>query len=679
MDEKKYKEAVDEIKADEKLKQDTLNKMKQDKKPKMYLKLVSIAAVVMIVFSVSFVGIRQYQNTTTTKKEEKVAIADNEMGIPQFESKKELRNYLKERDDYDERYYIYDDVDDDGGTEPLEIFSAKGETASDSMSQYSKETSIGNDTESLDYSKTNTQVEGVDEADIIKTDGKYIYYLSRKNDKILIINAQTLKIEGKITDMDEDLDSTISPIEIYVLKDKLIVIAEGWYDNYKDYYSDCYYYLDTDSTCALVYDISDKKDIELERRVEIDGEYLTSRMIDDNLYFVAQKYVYYYKDIKDREIIPYYTDTVISDDEKELPIDCIYYFPETEEHTYINVVGFNINDEEEASIETFIGASSNIYSSEDYLYLTKSNYNYKRSKKRTTTEASTDIYKLKLKDGNVSLKAKGTVNGTTLNQFSMDEYKGNLRIATTSYNNYNETENNIYVLDEELNEIGSVEDLATDESIYSVRFMGKTGYVVTFKQVDPLFVIDLSDPEAPEVKGKLKIPGYSSYLHPYDDTHIIGIGKNTEETQYGSTVNTNMKMSMFDVSDLENPKELFSVSIGGKGTTSEILDNHKALFFNKEKNLIGFPITIYDENEGYYSYKTKMQGAIIYEIDFENNQFKEKGTISLRKEENGFYSYDYSKALNRIIYIEDKIYALSDSMMKVVNIDTLEEIGELEY
>ena len=137
-----------------------------------------------------------------------------------------------------------------------------------------------------------------------------------------------------------------------------------------------------------------------------------------------------------------------------------------------------------------------------------------------------------------------------------------------------------------------------DEKIYSVRFIGKVGYIVTFKQIDPLFVIDLSDPTNPTIKGELKIPGYSSYLHPYDDTHIIGIGYNTEENKYGGTVNKNMKMSMFDVSDLENPKEIFSIDIGDEYAYSEITSNHKALFYNKSKNLIGFPITYRTENYG---------------------------------------------------------------------------------
>ena len=139
------------------------------------------------------------------------------------------------------------------------------------------------------------------------------------------------------------------------------------------------------------------------------------------------------------------------------------------------------------------------------------------------------------------------------------------------------TANNLYVLNEKLEVIGKIEDLAKDEKIYSARFVGDKGYVVTFKQIDPLFVIDLSDPNNPEVKGALKIPGYSSYLHPYDDNHIIGIGYNTKTNKYGNVTNTNMKMAMFDVSDLENPKEIFSVDIGDENgyVSSDINYNHK--------------------------------------------------------------------------------------------------------
>ncbi|MBR3152296.1 MAG: beta-propeller domain-containing protein [Clostridia bacterium] len=667
MDEKNYKEAVDDIKASEELKKKTLEKMQTKKSPKIYLKFASLAAVVMLVVSVSYFGVNKFRKDDSDDKQDEkknIVVADSSEFGTHFKDKEELREYLEKQAKSSYRGEILYDIE----------FSATTGTRKSMTNSEAAQAELGTDSDSSDYSKTNNQVEGVEEADIIKTDGRYIYYICTSGgNRIIIIDAQNLEILDEIDDLGKRHE-TVSPEELYIVDDKMIVIADKWKDVDYDYD----YYLDTDSTCALIFDISDKEDVELERTVEIDGSYVSSRMVDDDLYFITEKDVYFYEDIKDREIIPYYIDTAVSTKEQELDLDCIRCLPESDERTYVNIVGVDIDDDEEANIQTIIGASAEIYSSENYIYITKPNYKYSY---RSSGSSSTEIYKIKLDNSNVSFVAKGKVRGTVLNQFSMDEYKGNLRIATTSYNRKYETENNIYILDKDLNEIGYLEGLAKEENIYSVRFMGKTGYVVTFKQVDPLFVIDLSNPEKPEVKGKLKIPGYSSYLHPYDDTHIIGIGKNTEETEYGSTVNTNMKMSMFDVSDLENPKEMFSVSIGGKGTYSEILNNHKALFFNKEKNLIGFPITIYDENISNTDYRsrTKMQGAIIYEINLDKKEFKEKGTISIKNDESGYYSYDYSKVITRLIYIGNKIYALSDSIMKVVDIDSLKELGELEY
>ena len=245
----------------------------------------------------------------------------------------------------------------------------------------------------------------------------------------------------------------------------------------------------------------------------------------------------------------------------------------------------------------------------------------------------------------------------------MDEYEGNLRIATTDYSG-EKTINQVYILDESLKEIGKIENMAPDEKIYSVRFIGKIGYVVTFKQIDPLFVLDLSDPRNPTIKGELKIPGYSSYLHPYDENHIIGIGYNTETNRYGGTTNTSIKMSMFDISDLENPKEMFNISIGNRYSYSEVANNHKALFYNKNRNLIGFPVTIREN-----SYKDDTNNFILFEIDLENG-FKEYGRIAQK--------IDYRTNIDRAIYIKDKLYTLADYQIVSYDLNTLEKINVLD-
>lgn len=191
-----------------------------------------------------------------------------------------------------------------------------------------------------------------------------------------------------------------------------------------------------------------------------------------------------------------------------------------------------------------------------------------------------------------------------------------------------------------------------------------TNYMVTFKQIDPLFVIDLSDPTNLVVKGELKIPGYSSNLHPYDETHIIGIGYNTKSNPYGGITNSSMKMSMFDVSDLENPKEIFHIDMGEESVYSEITRNHKVLFYHKDKNLIGFPIT-YREIDA----KFRKNGLAMYKIDLKKG-FEKYGEIE--------ESANYKTNIKRAIYIGDRLYTLSDTDVVSYDLNTVEKIEELE-
>lgn len=278
---------------------------------------------------------------------------------------------------------------------------------------------------------------------------------------------------------------------------------------------------------------------------------------------------------------------------------------------------------------------------------------------------TTHILKFALENGKFTFKAEADVNGQINNQFSMDENGETFRIATTTGNFWIDktTANSLFILNEKLEEIGKITDFAKEEKIYSVRYVGDKAYVVTFKQTDPLFVIDLSVPSNPQILGELKIPGYSTYLHPYDETHLIGFGYDTKEN--GTQVTTNgLKMAMFDVSDLYNPKELFKVAIGdSKYTYSELLYNHKALLFSKEKNIIAFPL--YSSS----GRKTNSRAAI-YEIDLEKG-FTLKGEIAN-------VTTEYNQEVKRIVYVNNTYYTLSNTLVKVANMDTLEVIKEIE-
>jgi uncharacterized secreted protein with C-terminal beta-propeller domain len=265
----------------------------------------------------------------------------------------------------------------------------------------------------------------------------------------------------------------------------------------------------------------------------------------------------------------------------------------------------------------------------------------------------------------------------------MDEHNGFFRIATTGNDKDYQQTNNLFILDETLSPAGSITGIAPEERIYSVRFMGKKGYMVTFKQVDPLFSFDLSDPYKPVLTGALKIPGYSDYLHPYDENHLIGFGKDTVEYN-GAALYQGMKLSMFDITDPEDPIEMFTEIIGGRGTESELLHNHRALLFDRAKDLLAFPVTVFaplkDKNATPFDYGTfSSQGAYVYGVDLKTG-FKLRGEIThLSKEDilkSGNWGGDDSKYVKRMVYIGDTLYTVSDRMIRANSLKDLKQLGE---
>lgn len=662
MSKKDYINAVNEINVNETLKQETLKKATNTKKNSKYrynkiYPIASLAFMCAIIMAIVLPNKSMAPINEVTDEQTKIS-----QELPKVENFKNLYAMLKARDT--KRYYIDDMLSVDSITNA----NSKNETATNEVAN--------------DYSKTNTQVQGVDEADIVKTDGTYIYYLT--NEKLTIINTENASQMKEMSTI--KFDETFTPEEIFLNNDKIIVIGKRYeYDKTERKIGideDFLYpnYMDKTYTSAKLYNVKDKTNPTLERTVEVEGDYLTARMIGSNVYIASNKYMYYayicntYKstELNEDDFKPHYLDTATSNETKSINFDCIYYIPEFEDTNYLNIVAFNITNNQEANVESYLGAGEEIYASKENLYVTKTKYDYERKNK---TSITTEIYKFNLNNANCTFAKAGDVPGSVLNQFSMDECNGYFRIATTDSTSWNSESNtnNLYVLNENLETIGKIEGLAKGERIYSVRFMGNRAYMVTFVETDPLFVIDLSNPTTPIVLGELKIPGYSKYLHPYDETHLIGIGEDTEVVNYGygdRVVTNGMKMAMFDVTDPNNPQELYNVKIGEKGTYSELLYNHKALLFSKEKNIIAFPISITDND-----YKVTFQGAIVYGVSLEKG-FELKTKIS-----NSATDYDryYSRnRVERIIYIKDTLFTLSNGLIKAVDLNTFETKGSIE-
>lgn len=522
-----------------------------------------------------------------------------------------------------------------------------------------------------DYSTTNIQVAGVDEADFIKNDGKYIYVVS--NNKIVIVDAYPASTARVLSTI--ELEDDNYPSEIFINKDRLVVFADSyggyggcWYRGYCGGYGG--------EAIINVYDITDRSNPILVKDYVMDGNYFDSRMIGDYVYVILNQPVYYTEfDVKLPTVE--YTDHVVPFRSSNIyyhASDVYYYDIPDYSYTYALVAAINTQDESEAiSGKVFLMASAqDMYVSLDNIYVTYSNWD---------EEEKTSINKIGIKDGEIEYGASGEVIGRVLNQFSMDEFNGYFRIATSTGRLSRSASrataaNHIYVLDGNLKIVGRLEDLAPGEEIYSARFMGEKGYLVTFRKVDPLFVIDLSDPTKPAVLGKLKIPGYSDYLHPYDENHIIGIGKETVAAESGDfSWFQGVKIALFDVSDVANPREMSKYVIGHRGTYSEALRDHRAFLFSKSKNLLVIPIRLAEIDESRYPYGVPAnaygsyvwRGAYVFDISLENG-------ILLK----GKVGHTDEAAVRRSLYMENILYTISNQMIKMNDLTSLFELNTVE-
>ena len=500
----------------------------------------------------------------------------------------------------------------------------------------------------LEYSATNVQVQGVDEADVVKTDGEYAYLVSGQN--VIVAKAYPAE-EAKVL---SKIAFNGTPNQIFVNNDRLVVFCQDYSQS-------------GPQTHIIVYDLSDRQDPMIVRSIDADGYYFSSRMAGEYIYAIIQKPAWV---IDDQLTLP----AISSNGECYEVSASEVYHTSIDDYSYFfsTIVSFNVQtDEQEPVHETILtGGSTELYVSMQNIYLA------------VIHGDETILHRIQINDGVIQHANDGLVPGDVLNQFSMDENKGYFRIATTS--RANSLLNNLYVLNMKLEVVGKIEGIAPGESIHSARFMGDTCYLVTFKKIDPFFVIDISNPYEPKILGELKIPGYSDYLHPYDENHIIGVGKETVEAEGGNFAwYQGLKIALFDVSTVSKPEQLGKYEIGDRGTDSPILQDHKAFLFDKQKNLLVIPASIAEINESRdprgilpntYG-ELVWQGACVFAISLDSEEkIMLRGTISHIEDGN---LYNNSNYIVRAFYIEDVLYTISESSMKMNSLVDLTEIKEL--
>ena len=568
--------------------------------------------------------------------------------------------------------------------ETVDDFSGKEVEAASNSAQ-----ATGND-----FSTTNIQVEGVDEADIIKTDGKYIYSIS--DDSVLITNAENpenVEVIARIK------NGSSIPIDLLLYNNLLVVISANK-TSYK--YESWYYSTNVYNTVVNIYDISNKEKPKSVKSFELYEPYNTTRCIDGNLYILSNGSLR----AKDGKVDRKYKEDGKT---KELAFNNIKYINGEKKPVQTLIANYDLNNlQSDINLSSYLIDMSNAYVSIDNIYLVDVDYSYSSDIKVSDifglkgifgafegvydNDYSTKVFKFKMDKG-IEFVKSSEVDGRIINQYSLDEHDDNLRMAVET-----DEGTQVVVLDDNLKKIGETEKVADGERMYASRFMGDKAYLVTFENTDPLFVIDLSDPKNPEVLGELEIPGYSTYLHPYDENHLIGIGMNTEERvnkdSYGNVTSSwteivGMKMALFDVSDVNNPVEIDSVPIGDRRTASAVLTNPKALLFSKQKKLLAIPVNdylddfsvessdSYDDDIYYYTDYMKdyvSEGYFVYNIDL--NGFDLKGTITHDKSKRDYYNY-YEYKLLRGLYIGNNLFTVSEDYIKVNKLDDLSQISSL--
>lgn len=538
-----------------------------------------------------------------------------------------------------------------------------------------------------DYSKTNTQVDGVDESDIIKTDGTNTYYYNATEKAVYII-ANT-KVVKKI-----NLPKTFYSAELYVEDDRLVIISTGY--SQIDYAKRGYYINRNTKTYTMVFDTQDIASPKLLKLYVNDGNYSKSRKIGDYVYVLSNNYfnIPYYNftteddiSITPNTIIPRKIEISKTDDSSEqnltikwksLPYnvdagtvanckDIEYILPDDDtikkysfnpSYNIISII--NINDtEQEVETKVIAGSNNEVYMSLDNLYLTSNMYtNYDFSCPIWGScfmpfyyrGENTLVHKMNINNASLDYQDSTIIPGNPLTQYSMDENKGYFRIITQNY--YPERSSSLYILDDELKLTWSLTGLGKTEDFKSSRFIGDKLFLVTFEVIDPLFAIDVSDPKKPEILGELKIPGYSSYLHPYDDNHLIWLGQSTEETEWGWARTDWLKVDLYEVNydkkcgdtwltEEENKKcasgdykwiivkQKYTMNLGQNGSYSEALNNPRMFIWNKNKELLLLPVQLYKNEDPVNEYRRTdfFQGLSLININ-KDSGIEEKWRIT---------------------------------------------------
>jgi hypothetical protein len=570
-----------------------------------------------------------------------------------------------------------------------------------------------------DHSKTNNQVAGVEEADMVKTDGTYLYLVAGKT--LRVIRAWPPEKTEQLAEV--AVEGT--PGRLFVVGDRALVYSSLGSSSQKPctYGYACDFIGDGHPTKITVLDLGDRRSPKVVRELTLSGSLISARRIGAAVHTVISAPGITFSDLeyhpervrlcnemsqlsillafealRQKNVskiletdlggwLPTVFDTAVQGGKKNLLAQCGGFFRSSQESggQFTTVLSLDMTGSSPATASTIVSRPGAVYGSRSALYIsvphqrTQSRWWYPSMSGQD--EAST-VHKFALESDPPRSRylASGVVKGRVLNQFAMDERDGYLRIATTSGRvpspNVHST---LTVLEQQgpaLVQAGIVDKLAPREDIRSVRFAGDRGFIVTFKKTDPLFVIDLADPQHPEVLAELKIPGFSTYMHMMDDGHLLTIGYDADD-QGSFAWFTGVMLQIFDVSTPTKPRLEHREVIGTRGSSSEALNNHLAFNYYAKRGLLALPITVCEGGSGGGSYGTQMtfSGLMVYDVAA-GSGFKLRGKVDHKPSDAiscGNWWTNAASQVKRSIFMEDYVFSISEERVKVNRLDDLAE------
>ena len=634
-----------------------------------------------------------------------------------------------------------------------EMMEKMGDMIAMSQSATSEAASADKSAGAEDFTGTNNQITDVDEADYVKNDGKFIYMLPRDTMEAQLVIVRAFPVENAAVVSTTDLSQySFSPRNLLLEGDVLVVVGESWLSDSdrrgKTVGAGPAGAFSMSTVVQQMWDVSNRSAPRLESTVQLEGNYLAARMVDGRAYLVIQTYPTFVPAAASssspsqktlRSASPLFRQLAPGVAGKK-QLRAAVGFQALEKgcnrigrlsglgdvSTWITVFAMDADKARSTTYGTYksvtlAGRGHIVYVSAQRIYVASTTYDYQRvsrdqivkgaSPTRDTPKPARGVWSailaFDLNSGAPAFAGLGVVDGSIINQFAMDEFQGHLRVATTRGEMWatpTTSESLISVLDQDLRPVGLLGGLAPGERIYSVRFMGSRGYVVTYRQVDPFFVFDLSKPGSPQMLGYLKIPGFSDYLHPLDATHMLGVGKDTQEVN-GAIMTKGVKLSLFNVADPEKPQEDAVLVLGDSGTSTEVSYEHKAFLYHKSSGVIVLPIDLHQaerckepRTEGgacpgfaEWGAPSTFQGAyVLYLEGSDKKRFRVHGRIThehLAGERNNptdtgrvmfglWGGWDWRASLRRVyrsIFMDSLLYTLSDRHLQAHLLSTMEE------